>query len=228
VPGGVVVIRRFAGFASLGAGIIHLAAVSEHVAHWWLHGVFFLVLGVVQIGWAVQAMEGGPLPVPREYAVLNAAVIGLWFVSRTTGLPWGPEPWQAEAVGTADLLCSALESVVVVLLVRTMREPQVHESAALTKAQRRTVAVGAVVAAAITVAALGGKPPVFRHAPHSHDHHAAEAADPATDSQPSTEAIVDASSYPEQASVMYRLGSGPYFGHELTICTAAGLHKREL
>lgn len=177
-PGGMVVIRRLAGFASLGAGIIHLAAVSEHVAHWWLYGLFFLVLGCVQIGWAVLAMESGPLPVPRAYAVLNAAVIGLWFVSRTTGLPVGPEPWQAEGVGTADLLSSALEAVVVVLLVLTMRAPQVHESAALTKAQRRTVAVGAVVATAITIAALGGKPPVFRHAPHLHGDHASGAAHP--------------------------------------------------
>jgi hypothetical protein len=31
-PGGVLVIRWWAAFASLGAGIIHLAAVSEHVS----------------------------------------------------------------------------------------------------------------------------------------------------------------------------------------------------
>ena len=114
VPGGVVVIRRLAGFASLGAGIIHLAAVSEHVAQWWLHGVFFLVLGVVQIAWAVQAMERDRLPVPHLFATLNAAVIGLWLVTRTSGLPVGPEPWQAEAVGTADLVCTGPEAVVVV------------------------------------------------------------------------------------------------------------------
>lgn len=181
VPGRVVVIRRLAGFASLGAGIIHLAAVSEHAAHWWLHGVFFLVLGVVQIGWAVQAMEGGPLPVPRGYAALNATVIGLWFVSRTTGLPVGPEPWQAEAVGTADLLCSALEAVVVVLLVWTMREPQVQESATVTKAQRRTLAVGAVVATVITAVALGGKPPVPGHFSGQHGHHASAVVHPSAD-----------------------------------------------
>jgi hypothetical protein len=168
MPGGVVVIRWWAGFASLGAGLIHLAAVSEHVSEWWVHGVFFIVLGVVQIGWAVLAMERGPLPVPRLFAAVNAAVIGLWFVSRTTGLPVGPEPWGAEAVGTADLLCSALEAVVVVLLVLTVRRPQVQESADLTKAQRRMVAVGAVAAAAVTVAALVASPPVFGPANHRH------------------------------------------------------------
>ena len=172
--GGVVVIRWWAAFASLGAGIIHLAAVSEHAAHWWLYGVFFLVLGVGQIAWAVQAIEGGSLPDPRSYAALNAGVIGLWFVSRTTGLPVGPEPWTAEAVGTADLLCSALEAVVVVLLVLTVRQPQVQDSSALTKPQRRMVAIGAVGAAAVTVVALAANPPVFGHAPHQPSDHSAE------------------------------------------------------
>jgi hypothetical protein len=178
ILGGVAVVRWWAGFASLGAGIIHLAAVSEHAAHWWLHGVFFLVLGVVQIAWAVQAMESDALPVPRLYAMVTAAVIGVWFLSRTTGLPLGPEPWVAEALGTADLLCSTLEAIVVVLLVLTIQRPQVQESAALTKAQRRMVAVGAVAAAAVTVVALAANPPVFRHAPHPHGDHSAEAAGP--------------------------------------------------
>jgi hypothetical protein len=127
----------------------------------------------LQIAWALQAMESDPLPVPRLYAAVNAAVIGLWFVSRTTGLPVGPEPWEAEAVGTADLLCSALEAVVVVLLALTLRRPQVQKSAALTKLQRRMVAIGAVAAAAVTVAALAANPPVFRHAAHPHDDHSA-------------------------------------------------------
>jgi hypothetical protein len=177
-PGGVVVIRWWVAFASLGAGLIHLAAVSEHASEWWVHGVFFLVLGVVQIGWAVQAMDRSPLPVPGLYAAVNAAVIGLWFASRTTGLPVGPEPWDAEAVGAADLLCTALEAVVIVLIVLATRRTQVQESAALTTAQRRLVATGAVVAAAVTFAALAANPPTFGHAHHSHGEHAAEVGGP--------------------------------------------------
>jgi hypothetical protein len=166
-----VVIRWWAGFASLGAGLIHLAVVSEHVAEWWLYGAFFLVLGVVQIAWAVLAMESDPIPVPSLFATVNAAVVGLWFVSRTIGLPVGPEPWAAEAVGRADLLCSALGAVVVFLLVLAMRRPQVQESRALTKPQRRMVAIGAVAAATVTVLALAATS--FQHAPHQHGVHSA-------------------------------------------------------
>jgi hypothetical protein len=173
-PGGIVVFRWWAGFASLGAGLVHLAAVSEHVAEWWLYAVFFLVLGVVQIAWAVQAMEGDSLPVPSLFATVNAAVIGLWLVSRTIGLPVGPEPWTAEAVGAADLLCTALEAVVIVLVVLIVRRPPVQESRGLTRPQRRMVAIGAVGAAVVTVVALAANPPNFLHPPRPHDDHAAQ------------------------------------------------------
>jgi hypothetical protein len=125
------------------SGIIHLAAVSEHVAESALHGPFFLVLAVVADRLGRAGNGRWPAAVRRGYALLNAAVIGLWFVSRSTGLPAGSEPWQAEAVGIADLLCTALEAVVVVLLVLMKRRPEGQQSAALTKAQRRMVAVGA-------------------------------------------------------------------------------------
>ena len=167
---GVAVIRWWAGFASLGAGLIHLAVVSEHAAEWWLYGVFFLVLAVVQLAWAVQAMDSPPLPAPRLFAAMNAAVIGLWLVSRTIGLPVGPESWTPEAVGTADIVCSALEAVVVVLLVLAVRRPRVHESRALTRPQRGMVAIGAVGVAVVTGVALAANPPV-PYGSHEHRGH---------------------------------------------------------
>jgi hypothetical protein len=175
MPDGIVVFRWWAAFASLGAGIIHLAAVGEHAAEWWLYGVFFIALGVVQIAWAVLAMDtADPLPVPHLFALLNAAVVGLWFVSRTVGLAVGPDRWAAEAVATPDLLCTALEVVVVVLLVLTLRRPRGQESSALTKPQRRMIAIGAVPVAAVTGIALAADPPGLLHAHHGHGAQSAE------------------------------------------------------
>jgi hypothetical protein len=169
---GVAVIRWWAGFASLGAGLIHLAVVSEHAAEWWLYGLFFLALGVVQLAWAGQAMDSPPLPVPRLFAAMNAGVIGLWLVSRTIGLPVGPGPWTPEAAGTADIVCSALEAVVVVLLVLAVRRPRVHESRALTRPQRWMVAIGAAGVAMVTGVALAANPPVL-YGTHEHGGHSA-------------------------------------------------------
>ncbi len=171
MPDGAVVTRWWAGFASLGAGIIHLAVLSEHVAEWWLSGVFFLVLGVAQMGWAVLAISSDTFPWTRRVAALNAAVILLWLVSRTIGLPVGPGLWEAEAVGTADLLCSLLEAVVVVLLVLTRRRPDVQGTVVTpTMAQRRMAAVGVLAISGVTVVALvANGPPALSHGHHGHD-----------------------------------------------------------
>jgi hypothetical protein len=70
-------------------------------------------------------------------------------------------------VGTADLVCTGLEAVAVVLLMLTARRPNVQESTALTKGQLRLIAIGALATAAVTVAALTANPPAV-HGHHSH------------------------------------------------------------
>jgi hypothetical protein len=140
LPGGQVVIRFWAGFAALGAGLIHLAIIQEHLSEGWSHGLFFAVLGVLQIAWAAFALSSDVLPMPRRFAALNAAVILFWLVSRTAGLPVGPEPWEAEAVGTADLLCSGLEAALIALLIISIR-PAAEESPSSTNVQRRMIVV---------------------------------------------------------------------------------------
>jgi putative NADH-flavin reductase len=42
-------------------------------------------------------------------AVGNLAIVALWGVTRTVGIPIGPTPWRPEAVGTADALAVQLE-----------------------------------------------------------------------------------------------------------------------
>ena len=118
------VARCWAGFASLGAGLVHFAVVHEHLAEWWLFGAFFIGIGVIQVGWAVLALARDRAPLPRVVAAVNAGVIVLWVVTRTVGLPVGPERWTPEAVGVADVVCAALEAVVVVVLLAAVRVPR--------------------------------------------------------------------------------------------------------
>jgi hypothetical protein len=44
---------------------------------------------------------------------VNAATVVLWAVTRTEGLPIGPEHWTAEPVGTPDVIAGVLELVIV-------------------------------------------------------------------------------------------------------------------
>jgi hypothetical protein len=78
-------------------------------------------------------------------------------------------------VGTADLLCSRLEAVLIVLLVLSVGRPAAEESPSLTKVQLRMVTVGALAAAAVTTAALADTDPGrmgHLHSAHSAQHSA--------------------------------------------------------
>jgi len=63
--------------------------------------------------WAVVVV-GSPSPgVYRLGMVANGAMVAVWAVSRTTGLPVGPDPWMPEALGALDLLATGLEIVLI-------------------------------------------------------------------------------------------------------------------
>jgi hypothetical protein len=120
-PGRADVARCWAGFASLGAGLVHLAVVQEHLAEWWVYGAFFAVAGAAQILWGLGALARDRAPLTRLVVAGNLALVALWAITRTVGLPIGPEPWTAEAAGRADVLCVVLELGTVLALVATTR-----------------------------------------------------------------------------------------------------------
>jgi hypothetical protein len=73
------------------AGVAHLAAVPDHLGWWPVAGVFFAVLGLLQLGLAVHVAVR-PLGQRVMFAVLlgTAGVIVVYVLSRTIGLPGTP------------------------------------------------------------------------------------------------------------------------------------------
>jgi hypothetical protein len=166
------VARCWAGFASLGAGLIHLAVVREHMDHWVLHGVFFTVLGTVQLGWGVAALARDRVPVPRLATAGTLSVVALWLLSRTAGLPVGPGAGVPEPVGRPDLLALLLHAVVVGAVLLAVRTSTSQSSAARggTAAGRTLVALGAgaLLMAAVTTPALAATEAGEKAKPHFH------------------------------------------------------------
>ena len=113
------VLRLWSAFALLGAGLVHLAVVSEHVEESALHGLFFLVVGAVQLGWGVLAMARTTLPAPHALVAVQVGLVAIWAASRTVGLPVPPAPWTTEPVGTADLLAVAAAGALLVWVLTT-------------------------------------------------------------------------------------------------------------
>jgi hypothetical protein len=147
-----VILRRTAGLCSAAAAAIHFGVTGEHFHEWWLYGVFFLLLAAYQLWWAAISWQS---PSRRELgagAVVNAGVITLWLVTRTTGLPFGPDAGTAEPFGTADIVSAALEAVVVGLVVALT----LAAARPLSRLDRSTnPRIGSAVVAAVAAIALG-------------------------------------------------------------------------
>jgi hypothetical protein len=99
--------------SSIAAGVVHAAVVPEHLEEAWLFGVFFIAAAVFQISWTIRVVLGPSSAVYSAGALANGAMIGIWFVSRTIGLPTGPEPWMAESAGMLDVAATVLELLLV-------------------------------------------------------------------------------------------------------------------
>ncbi|HEV7526361.1 MAG TPA: hypothetical protein VGP92_15430 [Acidimicrobiia bacterium] len=115
---------------STASAALHSAVSGEHFQEAFVFGAFFLVASVAQAGWAVAIVYRPRPSLLLAAAAGNAAVVVLWVVTRTVGLPIGPEPWHPETIGVIDLVCTALEVAVVVgafvLLART--DAKIHQS----------------------------------------------------------------------------------------------------
>lgn len=109
-------LRGIAAATALAAGAIHLAQIGVHLEEGWIFAAFFLVVGTIQVIAALLLVRTWP-PIWFWFGIAGtAAVIALWVVSRTFGLPFGPEPSQTEALGTADVAASVTEVITVVAL----------------------------------------------------------------------------------------------------------------
>ncbi|QKW37425.1 hypothetical protein HUT06_28285 [Actinomadura sp. NAK00032] len=113
--------RRVAAAGSVLAALIHYAVVPEHLDEWWAYGVFFSAIGMFQLIWAVLVLTGDERPVLLSGLAVNLGVLALWAVSRTSGLPFGPEPGEAEGTGVLDVLSGAAELVLVAGILLALR-----------------------------------------------------------------------------------------------------------
>jgi len=147
------VVRFTAAVASAGAATIHFAVIDQHFAEGWLFGVFFVVVALAQLGWMLAVVGSPTRPVYLMGALGNALVALTWVVSRTTGLPFGPDANHPEPAGVADLASTAFELVIVigtVLLLRGLVPPNSKG----TRIVRPLIACAAIAITALALTSL--------------------------------------------------------------------------
>jgi hypothetical protein len=106
------------------AGLIHLAVAPNHFEEWIGYGLFFFLAATCQLLFAVGIVVFKPLTRQALWAGImgNAAIIVLWAVTRTVGIPFfGPEAGEVEPIGVLDSISKVAELALIVCLFVLLR-----------------------------------------------------------------------------------------------------------
>ena len=177
--------RAGAVVALAGAAVVHATVIGEHLDEWVLAGAFFVAVTLVELVLAVAVVVAWSRSTAIAVVVTSVGTVAVWLLSRSVGLPFGPEEFRtAEAVGAPDLSCCVLEVAAAALVAPwALRSSQPRRDA--TDGLHRGGAVAALVLAGVLGAvalwglssSLGGTD----DADHGHESmsgHSVPAADP--------------------------------------------------
>jgi hypothetical protein len=150
-----------AAVLSAGAAAIHASVAAPHFDDYAPYGVLFALTAVAQAVWAAVLLLAPSIPVFAAGIGGNAGIVVVWALSRTTGLPFGPDAWSPEPVGRLDVSTTAFELGVVVLSGLSLAARGGDRPPA--RADSRFAAVAAALVAALASLAFGGAEGSHRH-----------------------------------------------------------------
>ncbi|MDQ3947454.1 MAG: hypothetical protein M3357_20310 [Actinomycetota bacterium] len=147
VPAARLRLRLQAGGLSVAAGVGHGLVAPEHLREWWGYGLFFALAAVGQVFFGALLLAapwryddtGGLVSAAaatrpeRALCVIgiagNAAVILLYVVTRTVGVPFlGPAAGEVEPLGPGGVVTTVFETALVGVLVALWRSPAADEA----------------------------------------------------------------------------------------------------
>jgi hypothetical protein len=138
---------------SVGASGIHFAVMGEHFQEYVVFGVFVSLVAWFQALWAL-----GVVVAPTRWTlavgfIAYAAIVCVWLVSRTAGVPIGPEPGVAEPAGLLDVLSTVLGLLIVAVCAALLLRGQYSQPSGGRRA--RTLFVGALALGLIVLSTIG-------------------------------------------------------------------------
>ena len=131
---------------SLAVALIHLWAALGYFEVWWGYGSFFLGVATAQGLFSVALLRWPGRVLSLAGIFGNLAIIALYVMSRTAGVPVGPHAGRAEDAGILDMSATGIELMIVVFLLTRLG------------GRERSIAINAVllVGAAIWILRLTG------------------------------------------------------------------------
>ena len=109
-----------ASLSAVAAGI-HAWVAPDHYEEYALFGLFFGALGFAQAVWGAAVLRRPTRLLNVAGIVLSAGLLALWALSRTAGVPIGPEAWEAEPAGLLDVAAGIAELGVIVVATMAVR-----------------------------------------------------------------------------------------------------------
>ena len=101
-----------------GAAAIHLTVVPEHLSESRRMGIFFLTVAWAQAAWALAIVLRPPTRRALTIgALLNGAVLAVWVMHHTVGIPFGLAGDHRHPVAANDVTCAILEALLVAAVV---------------------------------------------------------------------------------------------------------------
>jgi hypothetical protein len=146
-----------AALLSAGAAAIHGAVAGPHLDHYLPFGLLFVASALAQAAWSVLVLLAPSRRVFAAGAVGNAGIVGVWAVSRTTGLPFGPESGSPEPVAAIDVAATAFE-VGIVAASGILLAARRGVATVWGFGTARFAAIGVAVVAGLTAAAFAATP----------------------------------------------------------------------
>jgi hypothetical protein len=88
---------------------VHYVVMPDHFGESVLYGLFFLVTATSQVGYSILLIAKPSRPLVVVGLLANAAVVGLWLMTRLVAIPLGPGAGETEQFGALDILASSFE-----------------------------------------------------------------------------------------------------------------------
>lgn len=98
-----------AALCSAAAAGVHYVVMPDHFNESVLYGLFFLVTASAQVGYSVLLIARPSRALIVVGVLANAAVVGLWLLTRLVEIPLGPGAGTTEGFGALDILASSFE-----------------------------------------------------------------------------------------------------------------------
>jgi FixH protein len=163
---------------SLAAAGIHFAVMADHFNEYFVFGLFFSVVAWLQALWALGVVIAPTRQLLIGGLVANAVIVAVWVLSRTAGLPIGPDAGTPEPATVLDVLSTALEvGIVLGTAALLWRRGAPREDRGGRAASRLVVGLGLALVCLTTAAvALAGG---HEDGEHADGYHSETPGDPA-------------------------------------------------